>query len=73
MDSHRSVSPTRTPPTAGGDATSRSAEGDVTRRRQTDQHPPAPVENANHLEIAEFHDVLLHQAIWETNIRGVVS
>ncbi|MEU7861223.1 hypothetical protein [Nonomuraea sp. NPDC049141] len=39
MDSHRSVAPTRTPPTAGVDATSRSADGDVTRRRQTVEHP----------------------------------
>ena len=57
MDSHRSVAPTRTPPTAGVDATSRSADGDVTWRRQTVEDAPASAENAIYLEIVEFHDV----------------
>lgn len=62
MDSHGSVPPTRTPPTASVDATSRSAGGDVTRRRQTD-HPAPPPRRVDAspaisgpVEIAEFHD-----------------
>lgn len=60
MDSHGSVPPTRTPPTAGVDATSRSAGGDVTRRRQADHpapHPPHTVQLTPDREIVEFHDV----------------
>ncbi|MEU7837878.1 hypothetical protein [Nonomuraea sp. NPDC049129] len=36
MDSHGSVPPTRPPARPGVDAPSRSADGEVTRRRQTD-------------------------------------
>ncbi|MFG1681447.1 hypothetical protein ACGFNP_14890 [Nonomuraea sp. NPDC049269] len=57
MDSHRSASPTGTPFPAGVDATNGSADGDVTRRRQTVEHAPASAETAIHLEIVEFHDV----------------
>lgn len=64
MDSHGSVSPTRTPPTAGVDATSRSAGGDVTRRRQTDRLPAPTARRINAAlaasgpaEIVEFRDV----------------
>ncbi|MEV6159438.1 hypothetical protein AB0L53_54810 [Nonomuraea sp. NPDC052129] len=65
MDSHRSVPPMRPPARSGVDATSRSADGDVTRRRQTDHLalalPPRRVDvsptSSGSAEIAEFHDV----------------
>ncbi|MEU7741959.1 hypothetical protein [Nonomuraea sp. NPDC049158] len=53
----------RTPSTAGVDATSRSAGGDVTRRRQTDHLAPRPRRvdaspaSSGPIEIAEFHDI----------------
>lgn len=53
MDSHGSVSPMRTPPTAGVDATSRSADGDVTRRRQADQAALPVQRRPSHPETAE--------------------
>lgn len=53
MDSHGSVPHTRTPLTAGVDATSRSAGGDVTRRRQTDQVALPAQRRPSHPEVAE--------------------
>jgi hypothetical protein len=50
----------RPPAPAGVDATSRSADGDVTRRRQTDYTAPPPpraVQLTPDPEIVEFHDV----------------
>ncbi|MEU7830369.1 hypothetical protein [Nonomuraea sp. NPDC049129] len=54
MDSHGSAAPTPSPVSG---ATSRSADGDVTRRRQADHLPPPPRRVSGPVEIAEFHDI----------------